>query len=133
MWKKLLYAVGIGILAVGLCEACRGKLREEEGGLKRIRFEEKKTKLKRSDLLEVVDMIHLETKDSSLLGYIPKLIKRPSGFYIWSVGQIVKFHPEGRFLYRIDQWGRGPKEYQHINAISVDGQDRYLYLHVDHL
>ena len=133
MWKKLLYAVGIGILAVGLCGACRGKLREEEGGLKRIRFEEKKTKLKRSDLLEVVDMIHLETKDSSLLGYIPKLIKRPSGFYIWSVGQIVKFDPEGRFLYRIDQRGRGPKEYQHIDAISVDGQDRYLYLHDDHL
>lgn len=133
MWKKLLYAVGIGILAVGLCGACRGKLREEEGGLKRIRFEEKKTKLKRSDLLEVVDMIHLETKDSSLLGYIPKLIKRPSGFYIWSVGQIVKFDPEGRFLYRIDQRGRGPKEYQHIDAISVDGQDRYLYLYDDHL
>lgn len=133
MQKRLFYAIGIGMLIGSLCGACREKEQSDKGGLERVRLVEKKTDLKRSDFLETVDLIHLETRDSSLLGYIPQFLKRPSGFYIWSMGQVLKFDLNGRFLYRIHQKGRGPKEYLNIEAISVDGKDRYLYLHDDQL
>lgn len=133
MRKSFLYVIGIGIWAGCFCSSCREKEGKEEGGLERIRLVEEKTNLKRSDFLEITDVIHLETRDSCLIGYIPQMLKRPSGFYIWTVGQVLKFDLEGRFLYRIDQKGRGPKEYLSISALSVDGKERFLYLFDDQL
>lgn len=130
---KVRMFIGIGILVGSLCGACREKVTSEAGGLERIRLSGEKMDLKRSDFLEIVDIIHLETQDSCLLGYIPQFIKRSTGFYIWSMGQILKFDLDGRYLYRIYQKGRGPKEYVNIDAIGVDGLDRYLYLHDDQL
>ncbi len=133
MWKKLGYAAGIWVLIGSLCGACGGRMQKEKGELEQVRLVAEKSDLKRADVLEIAGLIHLETHDSCLVGYIPKLIKRSSGFYVWSAGQILKFDMAGRFLYRIHQKGRGPKEFLNIDAISVDGADRYLYLHDDQL
>lgn len=130
MSKSLLYGIGICIFIGSFCGGCREKI-SEKGGLDRIRLVDQKTNLKQSDFLEVVGLIHLETQDSCLVGYISQLIKRASGFYVWSVGQVVKFDSKGRFLYRINQKGRGPSEYSNIGAISVDGKERYLYIYDD--
>lgn len=122
--------IGMGLLVGSLCGACREKVTRGAGGLEHIRLVEKKTDLKQSDLMEIVDLTPLETKDSCLVGYIPQLIKRPSGFYLVSMGRILKFDLEGHFLYCHEK-GRGPKEFLDIGAISVDEKDKYLYLHDD--
>ena len=86
-------------------------MQKDQGELEQVRLGAEKSDLKRADVLEIAGLIHLETHDSCLVGYIPKLIKRSSGFYVWSAGQILKFDVAGRFLYRILQKGRGPKEF----------------------
>lgn len=86
---------------------------------------------KQSDVFKVMEVVNLETNDSSLIGRISTVISRPSGFYVLDKDmckQIVKFDRNGRFLYAINKQGRGPGEFLSIYEISVDKEDKDLYL-----
>lgn len=87
---------------------------------------------KQSDYFKVVDVIPLETNDSSLIGYMSDVICKPSGFYVLdnkSSKQIIKFDKNGKFLYAVNKSGRGPGEYIKLREICVDTKDKFLYLY----
>lgn len=85
--------------------------------------------LRQADLFEVEKIIPLETNANCLVGYVASSVARPSGFYIKTNGQVIKFDGEGKFVYNISGHGRAPEEFLELNAISVDADDRFLYVY----
>lgn len=111
--------------------SCKQKRSGNEVNVPQIEFSSSDTSQKQSDLFEVEQVIKLQTTDSSLIGKISMIISKPSGFYILDKEgkQIMKFSPQGDFLYAINKQGRGTGEYSSLYGITVDSGDRRLYVY----
>lgn len=80
-----------------------------------------------SSIMEVTDIIPLETSDSCLLGEIEKIIKRDGIIYVKSQNRpLTLFDGQGRFLHNIGKIGAGPKEYSTL--IDFDIKDGQIYI-----
>jgi hypothetical protein len=90
----------------------------------------KVTKL--SDFAEDIEFIPLETKANSLIGpFILKIVKRDNRIYIRNSGldgEILCFDNLGRFLYKINNFGRGPEEYSSANDFDVSSDNKTLII-----
>ena len=79
-----------------------------------------------------VEYVALETTDESLLGY--DLLYAISDKYIVSLGTVVDpvihiFDRKGKYLSKIDRYGKGPEEYVNIynTSIDFDNEECYVY------
>jgi len=79
-----------------------------------------------------VEYVALETTDESLLGY--DLLYAISEKYIVSLGTVVDpvihiFDRKGKYLSKIDRYGKGPEEYVNIynTSIDFDNEECYVY------
>ena len=79
-----------------------------------------------------VEYVALETTDESLLGY--DLLYAISDKYIVSLGTVVDpvihiFDRKGKYLSKIDRYGKGPEEYVNIynTSIDFDNEECYIY------
>lgn len=81
--------------------------------------------LKFNDLIEDYKYIKLETNENCLIGEIKQLELYKSKIYILTDG-IYCFNLEGKFLFAINQKGRGPSEFIQIANFSIDEDKIYL-------
>lgn len=77
-----------------------------------------------SEIFEKVDIVKLETSDTSLLSQIgPQIIKTDKSLFFYAnlpIRRILKFDISGRFIKQIGGYGNGPGEYFLIYSICVD-------------
>lgn len=94
--------------------------------------EPKSTIKKLSDFAENVEYIPLQTTENSLLGeFVRKIISIDNRIYIKNgglEGEIMCFDMDGRFLFKLDNKGRGPGEYTSIFDFDVSSDNEILTL-----
>lgn len=80
-----------------------------------------------SSILEVENVVPLETNDSSLLGNIKKVVKEGSDIYISSYTRpLMRFSEAGAFENSIGKVGIAPEEY--VDVVDFDVHDGTIYL-----
>ena len=80
------------------------------------------------DIFEKIEIIPLETADSSLLKGIQKVKYFDSKYYVLDgeMSRILFFDDNGKFINKIDAKGNGPGEYQDINDFNIDETSRQI-------
>ena len=78
----------------------------------------------RSSFIHEIELIPLETTDSSLIGTSPEcIVDRDGGYYIADMNgsqKILRYDSTGRFLNTIGSRGHGPQEYLGISNYLID-------------
>lgn len=121
--KKTLPYVSGGVLVLTLLIlfSCSGKQKKESSG-----FDidpEQKTEKGLSDYFSSIEVIPLETSDSSIMAAADKLIYCRGKYYLLDVRSIegvLIFDKDGKFLNKLVRMGRGPQEYYTANDFVVD-------------
>lgn len=83
--------------------------------------------VKSEDLIENFEYIALETSSDYLIGKVDDLQIANDKLYIVSQDRVLVFDFDGKFVFKIDEIGRGPGEYQRIDNISIDNEKLFLY------
>jgi hypothetical protein len=80
-----------------------------------------------SEIAENVEYIPLQTVHNSLIGsFKQKIVNRDTKVYILSGMDITCFDLDGKFLFRIEESGRGPEEYTFISDFDVSSDNKTL-------
>lgn len=80
-----------------------------------------------SELATNIEYIPLQTNESSLLGNITrKIIRRDNRIYIHSKDEILCFDMDGKFLFKLENTGRGPQEYVYLLDFDVSSDNKIL-------
>ena len=72
-----------------------------------------------SEIATDVQYIPLETSPEALLRFVNYLKATNNKFYINTVREILCFDNSGKFLYKLDQQGRGPNEYVYLSDYDI--------------
>jgi hypothetical protein len=88
---------------------------------------DKQDKVSIFDIFEKVEIVPLETTDSSLIRSILKVIYHNNMFYILDYNSVIlAFDMTGKFRFKIDNRGQGPNQYTHISDFDVDRERNIL-------
>ena len=120
------------IVVVVLFSSCRKSVSEIPAILIDISHE-RKTDL--SEIAEKVDVVKLETTESSLIQQI-RNVEILNGHYFIHHGtysEVLMFDLNGQFIKKVGQIGRGPKEYIAVTNIAVDTENQRLLLNTREL
>lgn len=73
------------------------------------------------DLFSNIEIIQLETNDTSIIKYIDKLLVFNDAYYIfdYSMAQILSFNKEGNFEFCIKNIGEGPDQYIKLSDFDI--------------
>ena len=69
-----------------------------------------------SDVAQDIRYVKLETNDSSLIGNYPRVFYEKGRIYVVYTKVIKAFDENGKFLFKLDNRGRGPKESANIST-----------------
>ena len=74
------------------------------------------------DLVDSISVVKLETNENCFLSFLVQRIIYKNRFYFFDYKQriIFCFDNNGKFLYKINKFGRGPDEYEAIASFSID-------------
>ncbi len=82
---------------------------------------------KLSEFAANVEYIPLQTMESSLIGGIRgKIVTKDKRIYIQSREEILCFDMDGKFLFKLQNRGRGPEEYTSLNDFDVSSDNKIL-------
>lgn len=82
-----------------------------------------------SELATDIRYIPLETNPNSVMKFVNYLKVSDDKFYINTVLELLCFDKSGRFLYKLDQQGRGPKEYVYLSDFDINpGKNQVMVL-----
>jgi hypothetical protein len=73
-----------------------------------------------SEIATDIQYIPLETKPEALMKFVNYLKTSNDKFYINTVLEILCFDKSGKFLYKLDQHGRGPNEYIYLSDYDIE-------------
>lgn len=80
-----------------------------------------------SNIIQLENIIPLETTDSSLIGRIEKIMKKNNDIYVKSdKNSLLLFHEDGKFQGHIGTLGIGPEEYPMAIDFDVDADNVYV-------
>jgi hypothetical protein len=110
------------LLALILASCNNQKARNKEDAIFNVSFDNCKTTidLKLSDLVDSFKFVRLETTPESLIGNNPRIILAKDNIIVIDMNGIYKFTPDGHFVRKIINFGRGPEE---LSAVI----DYYFY------
>lgn len=82
------------------------------------------------DIFESVDVVPLETTDSSLIGEISKIDFYKNQFYILDerTMSVFRFNRDGRYCDKIARHGKGPGEYSDLTDFSINRETNQIEL-----
>ena len=74
------------------------------------------------DLVDSISVVKLETNENCMLSFLTQGTIYKNRFYFFDYKQriIFCFDNNGKFLYKINKFGRGPDEYEAIASFSID-------------
>lgn len=123
------------ILVMAIFCSCIGKKPKDtinSGSITRIDLlsESKSTMTKLSECASSVEYIPLQTTKNSLLGeFTMKIVSVEDKIYIQNSGldgEIMCFDITGKFLFKLQNLGRGPEEYSFISDFDVSSDNKIL-------
>ena len=80
-----------------------------------------------SSIIQITNIIPLETNDSCLIGQIEKVVKKNGNIYVKSTNKpLLSFSETGKYLAKIGSFGLGPEEYSVILDFNVDAKNIYI-------
>jgi hypothetical protein len=79
-----------------------------------------------SEVAEDIDYIPLETNDSAIIGRIMELRVTEESFFISTNDVILRFDKSGKYLSKLDKFGRGPEEYDRLYNFDVSQDNKFL-------
>ncbi len=85
--------------------------------------------LKLEDFLDDIRLIRLETNEHSLLSHFYGYVGDQYIIAMDFNNRILLFSADGRYIRTIAQKGKGPGEFNHIDAWDVDDSEQFLYYH----
>lgn len=107
--------------------ACNSNPKDQENVLAPyiLKPEESNSKIKLSEIItKHYRVTPLETRKTSLVGSINKIIKQDSIFYVLSNDRKIQtFNFDGKYLSTLDKMGRAPDEYTYIGDFDVYSQN----------
>jgi len=75
-----------------------------------------------------IEYIPLETKKECLIGNIYKLYTGTDFYLVHNFGNILKFSSDGTFIAKIGKQGRGPREFQNAQSVSVNPENGNIFV-----
>lgn len=86
-----------------------------------------------SALVDSLTYIPLETPDDALIGSIEAIYEWNGRFYIWDrqSNAVFIFSNQGKFIKKLANQGRGPKEYLRFCSLYLDPRNGHIYIHSD--
>lgn len=129
MRTKLLIFVMIVLCSCG--RKASNEIRDTDSVIKIDLLSESESAFKAlSDFAENIDYIPLQTTDRSLIGsFILKLLNIGNRIYIQNSGlegEILCFDVNGKFLFKINNRGRGPEEYDFVTDFDISSDNKIL-------
>lgn len=81
-----------------------------------------------SDIFSKIEIVPLETNNSSLIVNVDKIIYSNDTIYLLDQkqSQLFIFNGSGKFLWKLDKLGRGPGEYLNIEDFVINPQNRNI-------
>lgn len=76
-----------------------------------------------SDIADDIQYIPLETNPDALMRFVGSLKSFNDKFYINTVLELLVFDNTGKFLYKLDQRGRGPNEYVYLSDYDIKPEE----------
>ncbi len=78
-------------------------------------------------------LISLETKKESLIGNINRIIYYHNRFFIGDrqTKSVFVFADNGKFIFKINRFGRGPGEFQGLADVTIDESSQQIVIHSD--
>ena len=73
-----------------------------------------------NDYCKINKISHLETTDTSIMGNISKLVVKNNKLFFKAGKSVFVFDKKGKFLWKINKRGKGPREYSEITDFLVD-------------
>ena len=118
------------MLLTMMWSACSSVEKESQTLFHFEKMNEKSCKL--SELLTDVEIIPLETNDSSLLDVQAKYLAIKGSIYASSMNEIFKFDGKGKFVGKLSRIGQGPGDYTSINDYEVVSRGGKLEIWIAH-
>lgn len=89
-----------------------------------------KTENELHEVFDKIEVITLETNDSSFLVYPYKIIENLNKFYIYDIHtqKVLMFAGDGKYIRNIGNKGEGPGEYPLLSSISIDRKEETIQL-----
>lgn len=90
--------------------------------------------VKTSELIDSIWYVPLETNDSSLLSYIDQVNEFNGSYVILDIlaETILVFDKKGKFIRQLGSRGKGPGEYLHPTAFTIDRDSNEIVVHDDY-
>ena len=79
-----------------------------------------------SEIAEDIQYIPLETRPEAFMKFINYLKATDDKFYINTVLELLCFDRSGKFLYKLDQQGRGPNEYTYLSDYDIKPEKKQV-------
>lgn len=117
-----------------ICFSCQEKQKESENDklLVKIQVAEglknKVDKLLLSDVAQDIDIIPLETKSESVVGYLFSMVVGEDNIILDEMQRVTRFSKEGKYLNDIGEVGTGPTDYIGSSGIGLNEKEQYVYL-----
>ena len=124
------WIMGCSMLLTMMWSACSSIEKEPHTLFHFEKMNEKSCKL--SELLTDVEIIPLETNDSSLLDVQAKYLAIKGSIYASSMNEIFKFDGKGKFVGKLSRIGQGPGDYTSINDYEVVSRSGKLEIWIAH-
>jgi len=79
-----------------------------------------------SEIADDIQYIPLETNPDALMRFVGSLKSVNNKFYINTVLELLVFDNTGKFLYKLDQRGRGPNEYVYLSDYDIKPEENLV-------
>lgn len=119
------------VLIIVLCSCGRQSINETSNVDSVIEIDllsEPESRIKKlSEFAADVEYIPLQTTENSLMGDIRrKIVNTDKRIYIQNLNEILCFNIDGKFLFKLQNNGRGPEEYTNIADFDVSSDNKIL-------
>lgn len=79
-----------------------------------------------SEIADDIQYIPLETNPDAFMRFVGSLKSGNDKFYINTVLELLVFDKTGKFLYKLDQHGRGPNEYVYLSDYDIKPEENLV-------
>lgn len=119
---RIIVSITTYVLFLALTTSC-SENKNAENKIKRIGISDEMIddKSDYSDIIEVLEVVKLQTSENSIIGEIRKIEYINDKFYIKDKNQVLFiFDSNGNFIHKLNKRGRGPKEYLEMRDYYVN-------------